>query len=292
MKHTLLSIALLGGLFGTASTPERALQAYESESYAEAIVLFDSASTEEAYESQRRELMYNMGQSWYNLDSMAKARAFMSKVTGMGDEKTASREAKQLASRAWNNIGVIQATEKGQAEPGQGAPPQGMNVPPQGQNGEGNATVEALQQALAAWKSALKLDHDNETARYNYELALKLLQSQQDQEQEQEDEEQEENEDQQEENKENEENKQDDQQNQEDKQNKPQEKPQPDNKENKGQQKSQQNQKKGDAADQEMGLQQAKQLLNAMNEKEKQFIQQLEKRKQKASPYNHDGPDW
>jgi hypothetical protein len=272
MRKGLLAIMFLGWLFGPPSIVQKATEAYNAQKYAEAAAGFTTEF--ENYPTQHSALNFNIAQSWFKLDSIAKATTFYGKVTNV------AKESPQMGSWAWNNLGCIFSN----AQPGAGGMPGQMSaqMPGQAQAGGPNpqqqdaAPASPLEQALQAFKDALKLDHDNELARFNYELIKRKIQQQQQQNQDQ-------NEDQKEDQKQDQ--KQDDQK---DQQNQPKnQQNQPKNQENKADQK-----KPGEGENpQEMSAAEAERLLEAMNSNEKKFLQQLEKGK-KLRTYNEDGPDW
>lgn len=268
-KGIVLTIMIFGWLFGPPSNVQKAHEAYLDRNYAQAQTLYAAAF--EDYKGQHPSLNFNVGQCWLWQDSAQKALTWFGKVTN------AHQEDPQMASWAWNQVGTVFALGKdlppqGQpamnpgSQPGSGhapTPAPGTSVPGMG---ERSVPREKLEQALQAFKDALKLDHDNDIARYNYELVkrkLEEMEQQQDQQQQQQDQQQ------------------DQQQQDQQQQQKP--KPQPDEK------KGQQQQQQPDAG--QMTPQEAERILDAMNANEKKFLQQLEKSK-KHRTYNQDGPDW
>jgi tetratricopeptide (TPR) repeat protein len=263
MRKGLLVIMFLGWLFGPPSAVQEASKAYEAQQYAKAVAGFSTAH--DAYPRQHPQLNFNTAQAWLRLDSVAQATSWYGKVTN------ASQQAPQLGSWAWNNLGCIYAAPPASSNPaaGQGMPMMGGQMP-----GQGGADPKAqLEQALQAFKDALKLDPDNEIARYNYELIKHKIRQQQQQQQQDQQQEQEQEEEQQKDKQ--------DQQPQKD-----QQKDSPQNQENKGNQ----GQGEGENAAQ-MSEVEAQRLLDAMNANEKKFLQQIEKGK-KHRTYNEDGPDW
>jgi hypothetical protein len=274
MRKGLLMIMFLGWLFGPPSAVQKATEAYNSQKYVEAVTGFSSAH--DSYLGQHPALNYNTAQGWLHLDSIAQAMTWYGKVTN------ASKESTQIGSWAWNNLGCIFASDK------QGPAPTGGSIPAQGQQaqagmpmqpqGGGADPMARLEQSLQAFRDALKLDHDNEIARYNYELIKHKIQQLKDQQQQNQDQNQDQQEQEQDQKKEDQ-----NQQKQQDQQNDSQ---QP--KENKGNQ----GQKPGEGENpQQMSAAEAQRLLDAMNANEKKFIQQIEKGK-KHRTYNEDGPDW
>jgi hypothetical protein len=280
MRKGLLMIMVLGWLFGPPSIVEKATEAYNGKHYAEAAAGFGTAH--DLYPGQHPALNFNTGQCWMYLDSVNKAKVWYGKVTN------ASKESPQMASWAWNNLGCIFGSDKAQAGAPAGAPgimpgqaPGGMPMgamPGMGQQAQGGDPKAGLEQALQAFKDALKLDHDNELARYNYELIKRKLQQQQQQQQQNQDQQQDQQDQKQ------------DQQDQKQQQGQDQQKDQPQNQENKGNQGNPQQQGEG-GEPQQMSAAEAERLLEAMNSNEKKFLQQIEKGK-KHRTYNEDGPDW
>jgi len=284
MRYTILSILFIGGLFGgEPSKPREAAEAYADENYEAAAPLFQESLELEDYVGQAQALNFNVGQSLLRQDSLTRGRTWFSKAIGPADKKLGPNESAKVASWAYNNVAVIQV----KTQPGvqiQGSSP--MALAPSGSGGQGQE--DNIKEAINSLREALRLDPDNDIARYNYELLMRRSQQQSEQEQEQ-DEEKEDQQDQQQQNEKQEQNKQDQQQdNQQDQQK--QNKPQPDNKENKGQNNPQQQDQQ--QTSEQMDQQQAKRLLEAVNEKEKQFIQELEESRPKGRPRRTDGPDW
>ncbi|MFM2376541.1 MAG: hypothetical protein RLZZ165_1638 [Bacteroidota bacterium] len=275
----LLTIMILGWLFGPPSNVQKAKESYHVGKFKEAEALY--ASEFGAYNGQQAKLDYNIAQCWLFQDSSAQALSWYGKATNL------HQEDRQSASWAWNQIGAIYATGKDPASqhPQQmapGSPPGAANLPPTAMPGPGGqmqgnpVTREKLEQALVAFKDALKLDNDNEVARYNYELIKRKLQ-QQDQEQNQ-DQQQNQKQEQQQDQKKQDQEKQDQQK-------------QPENKENQAQN-GQNDKKPGEEGEgEEMSQEEAERILSAMNANEKKYLQQIEKHK-RLRTYNHDGPDW
>jgi tetratricopeptide (TPR) repeat protein len=274
-RGIVFTVMFLGWLFGPPSDAQKANEAYAAKKYKDAIALYESAF--DRYPNQHAALNFNIGQSWLRSDSAAKALAAFGRVTN------AHSENPQMGSWSWNQIGAIFATGKDQPAQTQqpplspGSQPSAPNVPnmsgmgsPNGMPGQSMVSREKLEQALVAFKDALKLDNENDIARYNYELIKRKLQ-QQDQNQQQDQQQDQQKEDQPK-----------DQKNQDQKDQK-----QPENKENQGNQGNQ-----GEPKDAEqMSQEEAERILQAMNANEKKFLQQIEKGK-KHRTYNEDGPDW
>lgn len=268
-RKGLMVVMLLGWLFGPPSMVQKASEAYHARQYPEALKGYLGAIDQ--YPGQEPALNFNIAQSWVGIDSLAKAMTYFGKVTN------ASQQSPQFASWAWNNLGCIFASDKNpQMTPQpQGGMPMGapqMGAQPAGPSGASQQDqMAAMEQALKAFKDALKLDNDNDIARYNYELLKRRIQQQQ----------QNQNQDQQQQDQQQEQQEQQDQQNTPDQQN---DAPQP--QENKG------NQQQGQGGDpQQMSAAEAERLLEAMNANEKKFLQQLEKGRKRRT-YNEDGPDW
>ncbi len=296
MHKAIFSILFIGGIFGGLSLPEQAAEKMEAESYVEAIALYDSSLTLSDYNSERRAIHFNRGQAYFLRDSINLAQAAYSKCTNLDPREKGLLGNREIASWAWNNIGIGRV-KTGEAAQQQGSSPMsinGGNMPnmggPQGQND----SKQIFEEALKAFKEALKLDPENEIARFNYELLKKRMLEAEKQNQEQENENKDDqNQDQEQDNKDKSE--ENDKQKQEDKQgdSDQQKQPKPQNNEEKNAQNSNQQQNQGEPEEMEMSQEQAAQLLEAMNEKEKQFIQQLEKRSpKKGRKKRNEGPDW
>jgi cobalamin biosynthesis protein CobT len=278
----LLTIMIMGWLFGPPSNVQKANESYHSGKFKEAEALY--AGEFGNYNGQQAKLDFNVAQCWLFQDSSAQALSWYGKATNL------HQEDRLAASWAWNQIGAIYATGKDPASqhPQQMAPgslPGAANLPSTANHGPGGpmqgnpVTREKLEQSLVAFKDALKLDNDNEIARYNYELIKRKLQQQEQNQDPQQDQKQEQQQDQQ----------QQDQQKQ-DQQKQDQQK-QPENKENQAQN-GQNDKKPGEEGEGEaMSPEEAERILSAMNANEKKYLQQIEKRK-KHRTYNHDGPDW
>ncbi|MEM0995560.1 MAG: hypothetical protein AAGN35_00710 [Bacteroidota bacterium] len=279
-----LGFIMLGGLFGPPSNPQQAREKYDAEQFAEANPLYQAAMEE--YADQRPHLNYNIGQCWMRQDSAAKALGFYSKSTNIGKQDPV------LASLAWNQIGSLHASRPELLQN-----PSGGSAPNRGQSQAGGSApqqVNPLEVALEDYKNALRLDHENETARYNYELIKRKLQQQQQQQQQpnedEENKDDQQNQDQQNEQKNQQDEQKKDQQDQNKKDQQDQQKDPEQTKENKGNQ-GQQPQPDGEGQEQKMSMQQAKMLLEALNQNEKKFLQQLQKSKAKA-PRRNRGPEW
>jgi hypothetical protein len=273
MKKFFLGIALVGGLFGSTSNPKQGFKHYEDGKYAEAATFYENALIE--YADQRPLLNFNLGQCNLRMDSTIKALGFFSQATNMG-----RRDAK-LTSLAWNQIGGIHASTQPQAPNPGPAQPQG--------SGKDQKEPNPLEIALEDFKNALRMDSDNELARFNYELLKRKLEQQQQQQQDQKDENKDQNEDQKQDQEQKNPEDQDKQDQQDQNKKDQQEQNKPDNEENKGNQGK--NQQEGEPSEQKMSMEQAKALLEAMNQNEKMFLQQLQKDKQKKGPRNK-GPEW
>jgi|GEM_PF-2346195 len=296
MRHTILSIMFIGGLFGGLSVPEQALEKLEGGDYNGAIALYDSTLVLPDYDDEHRAIHFNIGQAHIQSDSFDLAQAAYSKCTQLSPAEKGLLSEREIASSAWNNIGLARIKRGNEAQQSGGGQMAigGNNMPNMGQPQGGDASKAIFDEALKSFKEALKMDPENETARFNYELLKKRIQQaeqqQEKKDQENQDQDQDQNQNQQDD-KQDQENKEDqNKQNQED-QGKPDKNKQDNAQENK-EKKGQDQQNQGES-DQQMSEQQAKQLLEAMNEKEKQFIQQLEKRaKKKGRKKRSDGPDW
>lgn len=291
MRNTILSIFLFGGLFGGPSEPEMGVEKFEAEEYPAAMAHFQMADTLDDYAGQQHATAFNIAQCHLRMDSFGLARTQFSKVTNLNKDQEQRELYKQMSSWAWNNIGYIQVKEYAASQQ-QGASPMGGNMGQMlsggGQGGQQADGKAQIQEALKSFKEALRKDHDNDIARYNYELLLRRMQQEQQQDQQDEQDQDDQQQQNQDEDKQDQQDQESDQQ-EKDQQEKPKPKPNPDNQENKGQN---QKQNEGQSPKDQMEMQQAKQLLEAMNEKEKQFIQQLEKKRQKGRPKKNSGPDW
>ncbi len=296
MRNTILSILFIGGWFGGASVPEQAAEKMEAEEYTEAIVLYDSTLTLSDYEGEQRAIHFNRGQAYYLRDSIHLAQAAYSKCTNLSPREKGLLLERQVGSWAWTNIGMARV-KLGEEQQEQGSSPMainGANMPNMGQAQPQEDPKQKFEEALKAFKEALKLDPENETARFDYELLKKRMMEMEKQKNEQENENKDENQDQNDEKDDQDKSDQDDQQKKDDQEGESDEKkqPKPDNTEKKGQSPNQKD-TQGEPQEQEMTQEQAAQLLEAMSEKEKQFIQQLEKQSpKKGRKRRSDGPDW
>ena len=298
MRKALFSILFIGGIFGGLSIPEQAAEKMEAEKYGEAVALYDSSLTISDYDTEHRAIHFNRGQAFFELDSIDRAQEAYSKCTNLNPREMGLKFDRQVGSWAWNNIGISRV-KRGEAQQQAGSSP--MSINPGGGNMPNMApapgqsdTKQVFEEALKAFKEALKLDPENESARFNYELLKKrmLEMEQQNQDQQNQDQDQQQQQDQQDDKKQDD---QQDQQKQEDKEgdSDQQKQPKPQNNEEKNAQNSNQQQNQGEPQEMEMSQEQAAQLLEAMNEKEKQFIQQLEKSSpKKGRRKRNDGPDW
>jgi tetratricopeptide (TPR) repeat protein len=262
---------MLGGLFGSPSNPKQGFQLFEDGKYAEALTFYVNSLQE--YPDQRPHLNFNIAQCNLLTDSLTTALGFFSQAANIG------RVDKKLSSLAWNQIGGLHASMPLDGPQGGGAQAQGT--------GPGEEQANPIEIALEDFKNALRMDPENDLARYNYELLKRKLQQQQDQ---QKDEEKKDENKDEKEDKENENKKDDSKQDKQDQNKKEkQEQKKPDNEENKGNQGK--NQQEGEPSQEKMSMEQAKMLLEAMNQNEKMFLQQLQKAKQKKGPRNK-GPEW
>jgi flagellar biosynthesis GTPase FlhF len=264
--RTLLLISLfIGGLFGGPSAPQQAEEKFKAKQFADAARLYQEAI--ERYPGQRAALEYNIGQAYLFLDSTHLALNWWGRAAE-------SKLQEYPASYGHNNVGVLTASTPA-------TPP----APAQGPAGASAQAGDPMQQqldqmtrALESFKSAMRRLPENDIARYNYEVLKRrkqqLEQQQQQQQQNQENQDQQQNQDQQKEEKD------DQQQNQ-----------QQDKKRSKSNTEKQGQSEEEQAEAEQMGMQEAKMLLEAMKENEKKFLQQLEKSK-KHRPNRQDGPDW
>ncbi len=296
MHNTILSILFIGGLFGGLSVPERAAEKMEAEEYAEAILLYDSTLILSGYEDEYKAIHFNIGQANYLRDSVHLAQTSYSKCTNLAAREKESLKQRQLGSWAWTNIGIGRI-KLGEQQEEQGSSPMainGANMPNMGPSQPQGDPTEKFGEALKAFKEALKLDPENETARFDYELLKRRMMEMEKQKNEQDNDKKDDSQDQDQEKDDQDKSDQDDQQKKDDQQGESDQKkqPKPDNTEKKGQSPDQKN-TQGEPQEQEMTRDQAAQLLEAMNEKEKQFIQQLEKQSpKKGRKRRNDGPDW
>ena len=277
MRKGLLFIAMFGWLFGPPSKVQEAHEFYENGKFMEAGLLYKVEV--DNYVSQTQELMFNSGQCFFQADSLNLA------MTQYGNAANMVKHDAQLASWAWNNIGIvhIQNVAKAQQQAQQSQPQQGM-MPQAAPSVSKEETQAMLLTALQAFKDALKLHHDNDIARYNYELLMRKMKQQEEQQDQQQ---QDENKDQQQEQKDQEQNK--------PKEGKDQENDSPDNSENNADQdpKKGQNQGEGEGGKEgEMSKEEAQRLLEAMDSNEKQYLQQRERGKKRKVYAEKDGHDW
>lgn len=296
MRFAAFILLFVAGIFGGTSVVEEANNAYHTKDPVKAIAKFKEALTIPDYEGQQQMLRYNIGQSYFIADSVdlpppdsSLMRDQDPKLPPMPTHHIYAldffRQATVgqddvLKSLSWNDIGVILALNN------------------------------RIEPALEAFKSAMRLYHDNEEARYNYELLKKRQQQQQ--EQEKQDQENEEEKQDQEEQKDEQQQDQQNQDQQENQDQKDQDQQDQENQDQQDQQDQQENEKEEkDAQDsqkesqqrrdtetngepqeiREIPMDQAKMLLEAMNENEKKFLQQLRK-KPKVRTAPDDGPDW
>ena len=289
MRNTILSILFLGGIFGgSPSVPEQAAEEHDKDNFATATELFKEALDLEDYMDQKQALNFNIGQGLIGMDSLTRARTWFSKAIGPKNATDRPDHNPQVASWAYNNVAVVQVKTQESVQVGGSSP---MAVTPSLQGG-GEAGKDQIQEALSSLREALRLHPDNDIARYNYELLMRRIQQQTEQQQEQEQNDDNQQEDQQDEDKENQQKEQQQKENEQDNQQdqKKENQPQPDNQENKGQNNPQQQDNKSTSDN--MDEKQARRLLEAVSEKEKQFIQELEERQPKGRPRKTDGPDW
>lgn len=264
MRHLLLISLFMGGLLGGPSLPQQALEKFEAKQYAEAAKLYTEAI--ESYPGQRAALEYNIGHAFLQLDSTHLALNWWSRAAE-------SKLQEYASSYGHNNAGVLMAATNP-------TPPMPMGAPPAGASAQGGdpmqQQIDQMTRALESFKSAMRRLPGNDIARYNYEVLKRRKDKLEEQQQQQ-----------QQQNQQNEQ-QQDEQQKEEkdDQQKSPQSKQRSkSNTENKGQ-----SDEELDASEQ-MGMEEAKMLLEAMKENEKKFLQQLEKSK-KHRPNRQDGPDW
>jgi tetratricopeptide (TPR) repeat protein len=258
MRVLTFSILFIGGLFGWDSLPRQAQAHLEAGRFAEAIKCMEEAIGQ--YPGQRASLEFNIGQTWLKLDSIQRAVNWYLR-------SSANKTNPEVASQAFNNLGVLynrQLQSGGSPTPPMQAPTPPSNDPLQQQ-------IDGLDKSLEAFKSSLRKNSDNELARFNYELLKRQKQQLQQQQQQQQNQDQDQ---------------QKEEQQKEQKDNQQQNQPQ-------NQQKSPQNTEgKGmEGKRPQIGMEEARQLLEAMKDNEKKFMQQLQKSK-KRRPNQQDGPDW
>lgn len=263
MRSLIFTTLFIGSLFGWDSAPRQAKEKFANSEFSAAAALFEAAFDQ--YPRQKASLEFNIAQCWAKLDSMPRAINWYARAA----ENKLNAE---VSSLSWNNLGALWASQQSPAAP-QAAPDD------QGASAQGSdplqAELDKVNRSLEAFKNALRKLPDNDFARYNYEL---LKRKQQQLQQQQQNQQQNKNEEQEQEQKQEEK---DDSQ-----QNKPQDQQKSKkNTENKG------NQQQGEEGEEKISMDEARQLLQAMKDNEKRFLQQLEKSK-KHRKSNQDGPDW
>ena len=216
----------LGGLLSPPANLGDARKLFDDNLFAESVSSFNEALKN--YPTKSPEIWFNIGQCWLALDSTQWALDAYGKAT--------SRDYPTVSSYALNNAGVIAASKN-----------------------------QKVEEAMEAFKEALRRDPDNEFARYNYEL-LKKKSEQQQQEQ---------------------------QQDQEQEEKKDEEKKEPkDNKDKKDQQQQKPKEGQGEKAEyKDLSEEQAKMILEGMKENEKQYLQQL-RRSPRTKPEQDGKPAW
>jgi Ca-activated chloride channel homolog len=266
MRFLLLISLFMGGLFGGPSAPQQAAEKFAAKQYAEAAALFQSAI--ETYPGQRATLEYNIAHAFFLLDSTNLAMNWWGRAAE-------SKIQEFPSSYSHNNLGVLIANAPA-------TPPMPPSAPPAGASAQGGdplqQQIDQMGRALESFKSAMRRLPDNDIARYNYELLKrrkKKLEEQQQQQQNQQNQDQDQ---------------QQEQQQKEEKDDQQQQRPQSQQRSKSNTEKNGQNGEET-AEGEEMGMQEAKMLLEAMKENEKKFLQQLEKSK-KHRPNRQDGPDW
>lgn len=285
MRILLFIPMIFSFLFGSESVFDKAMDLYEKEEYAASLDAYKQGMKE--FEGEKQAIRYNIAQLHLKLDTIPEAMSYFSQAS-KGGQST-------LGSDAFNNHGAILATKPlPKADEKQGASSPGAAFPGGPAGEKGGVSMEQLQSSLEFFKSALRKNHDNETARFNYELVKKMMQKRQ----EQQDQENDQNEDQQEKDdkekqeEENENKKQEEQdqpkKGEENQQNQQQD---PQDQDQQNQQNNQQQKPGEEGQEAEMSQAQAKALLDALEENEKKFIQQLRKRNKKR-PRRNDGPQW
>lgn len=242
---------------------DQAEAAFSSGNFQKSIDLYRKALTEEDYVDFKKEIHYNLGQCFYEIDSFTLA---------LNEYRRSIKNSKgqnPLNSQAWNNIGVILSKDQ--------------------------KNEEKQQEALLAFREALKANHTNADARFNYELLKRRMQKEQNQQN------QDKNEDKKDENQDKKDQNQDqnkDKQDQKDEQNK-KDKGQDEQKKKGTEKQDQQNQKQKQKQPQQgqegetkqMKMEQARALLDAIDQNEKKFLQQL-KKNTKVRQRRKTGPDW
>lgn len=266
MRHLLLISLFMGGLFGGPSGPQQAAEKFAAKQYAEAAKLYQDAI--EKYPGQRAALEYNIGHAWLQLDSVNLAMNWWGRAAESKIQEFAS-------SYGHNNLGVLIASAPV-------TPPMPAAAPPAGASAQAGdplqQQIDQITRALESFKSAIRRLPENEIARYNYEVLKRRKQKLEEQQQ------------QQQQNQDQQDQQEDQQQQQEEKDDQQQNRPQQKQRQKSNTEKNAQNgQEEGEA--EEVGMDEAKMLLEAMKENEKKFLQQLEKSK-KHKTSRQDGPDW
>lgn len=282
MRKGLLLIFFMGWLFGPPSKVQVAYDNYKAGKYLDAAKTY--ASETPNYPDQAPAMNFNTGQGYFFADSLQLAMTQFGKVCNM------STQDPELGSIAWNNVGILHLVSLEQAQKqAQQAQQQGMQAgtmqgaQPSAPNQEEMKAKMMI--ALQAFKDALKLDHNNDIARYNYELLMRRIKQQEQQQQQQQDQQQEQQDQQQEQQENQEQNKPDQGQDQENDS-------QPKEEKNANQDPNKQGQGEGQGKESQMSGEEAQRLLEAMNSNEKKFLQQLEKGKKRKVYSEKDGHDW
>jgi tetratricopeptide (TPR) repeat protein len=252
MRHPLLILGIFTFIFGPPSSAEQGELAWQEGKYAKSLEYYRFALAE--YPNQVEVVSYNMGQCFLVQKQSDSAIFYYQKVS--------AKNTPLVASDALSNHAVLVATappKKAAAQDTSGTAGSGTGAeaPP------ANEKDQAIDQALQLLRQALRSNPHNEIARYNYELLMKRKQQQEDNQQNQPPppEEQEE---------EQEKEKQD-----RNTQNQPQQRP------------SEMQSAPSDPVDER----QADQLMEALKENEKRFLQQL-KKKPHRQPQQDDRPQW
>jgi outer membrane biosynthesis protein TonB len=243
--------------------------AYNNEDYSTAVERYRYLIDSLKYQDDNARL--NLAHSHYKMDEIDQAKALYSSLSTSTD--------KEVRSIANQQLGVFES---------------------RGQN---------LEKALNYFKKSLLANPENEDARYNYELVKKKLEEQEQQNQENQQDQKDKQEDQKDQDKKDQEKK--EQQNQEQQQNKDQEnkqdqqqqKEQEQQQENKEQQEQQEGEKQNENEEQqqpqpsqpdfeekEISKEMAEMILQAMRNKELQYLQQMKRKPTK--PADKDKPDW
>lgn len=284
MKTFAFVFVFVAGIFSVSGLVTEAMEAYAKGDYLTAALKFQEAVGHSHYDGKEQPLYYNVAQSYLLTDSATIAQRFPGDPSDSSGVKPSPQNFalryfsnatkggdKFISSEAWNNVGVLLAMD------------------------------QEIEPALEAFREAMRKFPDNSVARYNYELLLKKQQQQQQENQDQEkpeNQEQEKNDDQQ---------NQDQQEKQDQNQDQNQDKNQPDQQnqqekekeEKDGQSGNQENQKPKNSENsgeqqehREIPMDQAKMLLEAMNENEKKFLQQLRKKPNVKTKPEQSGRDW